>query len=55
MPLSRGKKSIYKYDSKMGETNKTGVQILREDRVNKNVVYNVTLNIFQNSMLKISF
>lgn len=52
MPLARGKKSIYKYDNKMGETNKTGVQILREDRLNKNVVYNVTLNICQNSTLK---
>lgn len=55
MPLARGKKSIYKYDNKMGETNKTGVQILREDRLNKNVVYNITLNICQNSTFKISF
>lgn len=33
MPLARGKKSLYKYDNKMGETNETGVQLLREDRL----------------------
>lgn len=33
MPLARGKKSMYKYDNKMGETNETGVQLLREDRL----------------------